>query len=401
MDSPSQILVINSGSSSIKTTVFEIAQHGLKRLQDGHFKLSGNHSSLTLSGNGKQEIISHADINDFRSALLCTLKSLQSLSFPLLRAVGHRIVHGGPKHTATVQITAATLKELEEISYLAPLHNPACLEGVRCAMEYFPEEPPHIAVFDTAFHSRMPPQASTYAIPSTVASKYAIKRYGFHGISHEFVWNAYEKMQQGGASSHKVITLHLGSGCSATAICAGRSIDTSMGLTPAEGLVMGTRCGDIDPGLIPFLATHAKLPIDEIEKMLNFQSGLLGVSSSSSDMQTLLANAHTSEAASFAVDLFVYRAIKYLGAYTAILEGIDAILFSGGIGENSFLIREKIIAGMGWLGIQLDAGRNQTAIGLQPAQIVPIHTNGSTAGVYVVGTDENQIIAEESLRLTK
>lgn len=400
------VLVINSGSSSLKASLFQIITNKkLERAADINIQWEKSLSTLAISAvNGIKTISKKKGINQ-KSAFEAVLQAfidMKCLNFlpSSLNAIGHRVVHGGGKYISSTLLSPRALRDLEKISYLAPLHNPFCIDAIKRCLSHFPHLP-QVAVFDTAFHAHLPEYASTYAIPKDISKKFAIKRYGFHGIAHECVWNTYVKNTHPSSRKSKAIVLHLGSGCSMSAIDKGRSVDTSMGLTPIEGLMMSTRSGDLDPGLIAFLCMHAKKPIDQVMDILNSHSGLLGVSGISSDMKTLLEKEQASDFAALAISIFVYRILKYLGAYIAVLGGVDAILFSGGIGENSANIREKILEKMLWFGIRLDKTKNRKTIGLLPGQMENIHRQDSTVQIYAVGVDENHFIAQETLKITR
>lgn len=362
------ILVVNSGSSTLKLSLFteECVPIWTRQLQ----------------------LSSQMKVQEALSSIF------DKETFPPIIGIGHRFVHGGDRFIASTLLDEARIKELEALRDLAPLHNPACLAGIVGCREYFGERIPEVAVFDTAFHSTLPKEARLYAIPQ----KLGIRRFGFHGISHAFLWDSYSAHV---AKRGTIITLHLGNGCSMTAIKDGRSIDTSMGFTPAEGLVMATRAGDIDAAVIPYLAEKEKKSAADILDLLNFHSGLLGLSETSSQMQLLLEKYESNEACTLAIDLFCYRAKKYLGAYLAVLEGADSFLFSGGIGENSPFIRKKIIEGMLWAGCTLDEQANNNAINLTSGQLRKISTPDSKISLYVIATDENHFIAKEVAKLIK
>lgn len=347
------ILAINCGSSSIKITLFD----DLKPVKS----IQGQPGEL------KQLLQDH-----FADAL------------PRLKAIGHRFVHGGDQFYRTTILTPEVIHALEKLNELAPLHNPFCLEGIRIAQKWAPDVW-QAAVFDTAFHHDMPKVASSYAI----SEKWGIRRYGFHGIAHQALWNSYQKQV---SQTGRVITLQLGNGCSATAICDGKSLDTSMGFTPAEGLVMGTRAGDIDSALMPYLCQKLKLSPQEVLRIYNNESGLLGISNVSSHMEELLKSADPHAQA--AIELFNYRIVKYIGSYIAVLGGLDALIFSGGIGENAVSIRENIIKGLSGLGLKLDSKRNDQAVGLSIGSLQSIHASDSTSTIYVGAVDENHEIAK-------
>lgn len=395
-----QILVVNSGSSSIKLSLFEENGKEPTRILDAHFKNIGDsHPELEIIRHGKKRLYTHTKAISIKIGLQ-TIFAVMTKEYGFepdtLIAIGHRFVHGGDMYRSSACITPQVLSELKKLSDLAPLHNDAAIEGIQSCLEYFPEAVIQVAVFDTAFYSSMPKVASNYAIAKDIALKYAIKRYGFHGISHAFLWNCYRKQEKG----TKIITLHLGNGCSITAIKDGFPMDTSMGFTPAEGLVMATRAGDIDAAVIPFLCTHEKKTPTEIMNLLNNQSGLLGLSMISSRMDMLLSMVHTNSDIAAAIDMFCYRISKYLGAYMTVLRGAEAFIFSGGIGENSPEIRTRIISSFAWFGITLDEQKNKEAVSLALGESKKISSKDSTVEVYVITTDENQFIANETQALT-
>ncbi len=286
---------------------------------------------------------------------------------------------------------------------MAPLHNPACLAGIRGANATLGDRVPMVAVFDTAFHQTMPAVAKTYALPHEMASRHGIHRYGFHGIAHASLADGYAKFKGNAPSDIRIITLQLGNGCSVTAIAGGKSVETSMGFTPLEGLVMGTRSGDVDPSVVSYLSEKEKVEPSEVELWLNEKSGLLGISGRTNDMRELLlaASQEHDEQAQLAINLFCYRAKKYIGAYLAILGGAEAIIFGGGIGEASSAIRARICEGMGWCGLQLDEGKNNAAVGLQPGHVAIISKGNSSLNAYVVAADEETWIARETVRCLK
>ena len=289
-------------------------------------------------------------------------------------------------------------RELEDLIELAPLHNPHNLRGIAAARAVLGPGVPQVAVFDTAFHHTLPETAYLYAIPYSLYRRYRVRRYGFHGTSHRYIAYRYRQLTRRSHEETKIITLHLGNGCSACAIDGGKSIDTSMGFTPLEGLMMGTRSGDLDPAILDFIASKEGLSLSEVDSLLNKQSGLLGVSGLTADMRELLAEAaeHDDRRARLAVDLFCYRVKKYLGAYLAAMNGADAIVFSGGIGENSSAIRERICDGLGWLGLEIDAAKNSA---LAPGGEGRIERDGSRVELWVIPTDEELLIARDTWRV--
>lgn len=374
-------LIINAGSSSLKVSCFDSKLHKLHEAQLSN--MLSEQPQLNLDG-----------VKSCLSGSFTVSNGLKYI-FEKIEAftpsvIAHRIVHGGPHYFRKTEINDNVINELKDLYRLAPLHNPACVEGIESAKSAFPALP-QFAIFDTAFHHTLTPTAYTYGIPYDLTKKYNIRRYGFHGIAHAYLWKTYNRITQN--SNGSIITLHLGNGCSAAAIKAGRSLDTSMGFTPLEGLLMSSRCGDIDPSIIQYLTHETNQSIDEVTNLLYKKSGLLGVSEESSDMKALLES--KSPQAQLAIDIFCYRILKYIGAYQNILQGCDAILFSGGIGENAASIREKIIAGLEWQGVALDKRANEKAKGLSTGAVELISSSTSKLAVYVIGVDENYAIAEE------
>lgn len=401
------ILVVNSGSSSLKLSLFESNQNGLELTATALAEeLTSPNAHLkfdTPSGKGsfKRDLGSFAGLNRLEKLLQLLAHENSHFNPFELMAVGHRVVHGG-ESTHSIQIDQAVLKQLEQLTPLAPLHNPAAIEGIKNALAITKPGTPHIAVFDTAFHRTLPPKARFYGIPLSLTEKHHIERYGFHGIAHKALWDLYqEKIAPKKQPPRKIITVHLGNGCSMTAISEGISLETSMGYTPAEGLLMGTRAGNIDVGAVEALCTLENCSIQETLSLLNKQSGLLGVSGISSDLRCLLQEAESKPAAELALDIFCHRIRLYLGAYLAVLEGVDAIIFSGGIGENSKWVRQKVLSGMQWCGIHLDDTRNHMTYQLLAGEIRPLHQEGAPIHIYAIGADENRAIAQEVLCLLK
>jgi acetate kinase len=312
-----------------------------------------------------------------------------------IEAVCHRVVHGGERFTAACRIDVQVEQALEQLSELAPLHNPPALAWIRAARELLPQTP-QVAVFDTAFFATLPPVARAYALPATLVQRHRLRRYGFHGLAHRYLWQRWERLRPPGAGG-RVITLQLGSGCSAAAIRDGSPLDTSMGLSPLEGLVMATRSGDVDPGLLLYLQRQQGWDAAELERCLSQRSGLLGVSGESADARVLLL-ASAGAAAALALDLFCYRARKYIGAYLAVLGGADAILFGGGIGEHLPVLRARILQGFEWAGVVLDAARNETAVADEETRIAAAH---SRVDVRVVPVDESAILVNEARAVLK
>jgi acetate kinase len=326
------------------------------------------------------------------------IDSIQSLSN--IHAVGHRVVHGAEKFTMSVMITDEVIEGIEDCIELAPLHNPANLKGIYAARELLGPGIPQVAVFDTAFHSTMPEVSYLYAIPYQLYRRHKIRRYGFHGTSHRYVAYRYRQLVGKTREETNVISLHLGNGCSACAIKHGDSIDTSMGMTPLEGLVMGTRCGDLDPSVLEFLSHKEGMSFNEIDTLLNKQSGLLGLSGLTNDMRELLdeEREHQDRRAKLAIDIFCHRGKKYIGAYLAEMGGTDAIIFTGGIGENSPVVRQRIGAGLEWLGVVIDDALNAQTFGGIEREISKLD---SRVKVFVIPTNEELLIARDTVRCIK
>jgi acetate kinase len=306
-------------------------------------------------------------------------------------------VHGGELFKESALIDEKVLKGIEACVDLAPLHNLINLRGISAARNIFGKDTPQVAVFDTAFHQSLPDFAHTYAIPQDLYRRYRIRRYGFHGTSYRYVAFRYRTLRGLVREQTNIIALHLGNGCSAAAIKHGFSVDTSMGMTPLEGLVMGTRSGDLDPAVVDFIARKVKLSASEVDQLLNTKSGLLGISGLSNDMRTLQKEMqeHGNPPASLAIEVFCYRARKYIGAYLAAMGGADAVVFTGGIGENSPDIRARICAGLGWAGLRIDSAKNQGAIGRESI----ISSAESKLLAYAIPTDEELLIARDTVRV--
>jgi acetate kinase len=307
-------------------------------------------------------------------------------------AVGHRIVHGGPSFTAPALIDDAVIDAIEALETLAPLHNRPSLAGIRACRATLGADVPMVAVFDTAFHAALPERAARYAIPWELAERHGIRRFGFHGISYAWASARAATLLGRAPDDLRLVALHLGSGCSAAAIRGGASVDTSMGLTPLEGLVMGTRSGDVDPAVLGVLARGEHVPLDEVERWLNEGSGLLGLAGGSADVRDLVAREASDPRARLALDVFCHRARKYLGAYLAVLEGADAVVFTGGVGEHQPEIRWRIAAGFGWCGLTLDPYRNAAHNATEGV----ISADDSAIRALVVAADEERMIAAET-----
>jgi acetate kinase len=397
-----KLLVINCGSSTVKFQVIEIDQKRPDRQQKlarGLVDRIGDKATCFFSASSGESYRDERTIHDHDEAVKRIIDWLASLHAPraagAVDAVGHRVVHGGDEFTAPVLIDEAVIAKIEALNDLAPLHNPAALSGIRAARKILGPAIPMVAAFDTSFHHTIPEPAAIYAIPYELSLKHRIRRYGFHGLAHQYSLLRYAELTGKSPQALNVITLHLGNGCSATAIRGGVSVDTSMGFTPLEGLVMGTRSGDLDPALVSYLARKESVDAFKIESWLNKRSGLLGLSGLSNDMRELTDAYDRNARARLAVDVFCYRARKYLGAYLAALGGAQAVIFSGGIGENAPLIREKICQGMEWCGLRLALSSNSSVSGRD----MRISAADSAIEVYVVHSDEEALIARETARL--
>ena len=407
------VLVLNCGSSSIKFQIVEtdidrIEADTDRRLAHGVIERVGGHALITLQAEGGAKTIEDGPIRDHRAAVERVLRWIVSPSAPIpgirglaqLHAVGHRVVHGGERFRRSVRIDPAVIDGIEECIELAPLHNPANLRGIRAAADLLGEAVPQVAVFDTAFHSEMPETSFLYGIPYSLYRRHRIRRYGFHGTSHRYVAYRYRLLNGLERDRVNLITLHLGQGCSACAIRGGVSVDTSMGFTPVEGLLMGTRSGDLDPSILEYLSHKEGLGLHEIENLLNKQSGLLGVSGLTGDMRDLLAEEaeNGDRRAHLAIEMFCLRVRKYIGAYHAAHGGADAVVFTGGIGENAAPIRERIADGLETLGLRLDRERNRA---LAPGGTGRVSADGSRPAAWVIPTNEELLIARDTVRVVK
>ena len=360
------VLTVNAGSSSLRLAAFAC---------------DGRLAHLAAQRYEMRDDAGPKRVNDF----------LQRHAVPPVTWVAHRVVHGGTKLVAPCVIDAAVEAEIERLGALAPLHNPRALEWIRACRALFGADTAQVAVFDTAFYAALPEVAATYALPRALCTRHGIRRYGFHGLAHEAMWRRWCELRPPTRQGGCVITVQLGSGCSITAIRDGRAVDTSMGFSPLEGLVMATRPGDVDPGALTFLARAEALSPEQLERMLNEEAGLLGLSGMSGDMRTLLGT--DDKDAQLAVDVYCYRVRKYIGAYLAVLGSVEAILFGGGVGEHAPLVRAKILAGLEGLGIALDPAANDTAVGSE----MRISHHGSEAEVWVIPVDEAIILAQAAV----
>jgi acetate kinase len=404
------ILVLNAGSATLKFQVVvtdsdRIAQDGDQKLVRGQIERIGGESVITLRGADGSVRKRTAALRDLRSAvdwLVGYVTSAESgtglTSRADLHAVGHRVVHGAERFRSSVLIDDAVLHGIEDTIELAPLHNPHNLRGIEAVRAALGSGIRQVAVFDTAFHHTLPEHAFLYAIPYPLYRRHQVRRYGFHGTSHRSIAYRFRKLTGRSREAVNIVTLHLGNGCSACAIKGGESIDTSMGFTPLEGLVMGTRAGDLDAALLDYIAAKEGLSLPQVEALLNNQSGLLGLSGLTNDMRDLLAEAHehNDRRARLAIEIFCYRARKYIGAYLAAMGGADAVVFAGGVGENSAEIRARICDGLAWAGLELDVGANTALVGGQEGCF---STPGSRLEAWVVPTDEELLIARDTYRV--
>ncbi|MFZ5524257.1 MAG: acetate/propionate family kinase [Pseudomonadota bacterium] len=363
------ILAVNTGSSSVRLALYADNASALRLLAEHRYagETQPEHALREFIGNKRVE------------------------------AVAHRIVHGGTKLVSPCVIDADVEVEIGRLAALAPLHNPRALVWVRACRALFGNGTAQVAVFDTGFYATLPEVARNYALPQQLVQRFGLRRYGFHGIAHQAMWRHWLHLRPKVASpgitkGGCVISLQLGAGCSITAVADGVPQDTSMGFSPLEGLVMATRSGDIDPGVLLYLLREGRMTVDELDHLLNHESGLCGLSGEN-DMRKLLVS--KDPAAQLAIDLYCYRARKYIGAYLAVLGGVDAILFGGGVGEHAPEIRERILAGMEWAGIILDRERNRAAVGAEAC----ISRDGSPVAVWSIPVDESQLMAEEAAAL--
>ncbi len=376
-----KVLVLNCGSSSIKYELRD-SEAGTVLVQDEISRI-GEQGGVADYGRAFELIL--AALVAPEGGLLADLSEVE--------AVGHRVVHGGMHFTGPALLTGDAIRKIEECAPLAPLHNPPALLGIREALRALPHVP-QVAVFDTAYHSTIPAKAHVYALPYAYYERHGVRRYGFHGISVQSVTRSADAMLGGRLPELKVIVAHLGNGASITAVDRGRAVDTSMGLTPLEGLVMGTRPGDVDPGVLLYLTREMGLTAEELDHALNKESGVLGVSGVSNDMREVLAAAAAADdRCRLALDIYCYRLRKYVGAYAAAMGGLDVLVFTAGVGENSADIRAAACEGLGFLGIDLDQAANAKARGVA----ADISAAGSRVKVLVVPTDEERVIADETV----
>ncbi|AJS58082.1 acetate/propionate family kinase [Paenibacillus sp. IHBB 10380] len=395
-----KILVINAGSSSLKYQLYDMTDESV--LAKGLVERIGMDSSImTHKPTGGQEVTEVKEILEHTTAIRKVLSMLTHpehgviKSVDEIQAVGHRVVHGGESFKASALVDSNAKSEIRRLIDLAPLHNPAAMMGITASETNMPGTP-MVVVFDTAFHQGMPEKAYLYAIPKVLYNKYKVRRYGFHGTSHEYVSKAAAEHLGQPIEDLKIITCHIGNGGSVTAVLGGCSVDTSMGMTPLEGLMMGTRSGDLDPAVVPFVMNKEELTVNEVNSMLNKHSGLLAISGVSSDMREITDGMANGDAnCTLAFEMYEYRLRKYIGSYAAAMNGVDVIVFTAGVGENSIVVREKVCENLTYLGVEIDDALNAIRSG-EPRFI---STNNSKVKVLVVPTNEELIIARDTFRI--
>lgn len=395
------VLVLNAGSSSVKYQVFNADLEQV--LATGLVERIGMAGAiLTHNPSGREQVRLSGEILDHKMAIEYVVSILLSKNHGVIKdkseidAVGHRVVHGGEAFSGSVLISEEVMAEMRACIDYAPLHNPPNLKGINAAKSLLPGVP-QVGVFDTAFHQSMPNYAYLYGLPYTLYRRHGIRRYGFHGTSHRFVSERAARLMDKPIEDLRIITAHLGNGASITAIKDGKSVDTSMGFTPLEGLLMGTRCGDMDPAIILQIMSKEELTLNDANILLNKHSGLQGISGLSSDMREIEEEYESNERAKLAHDMFTYRLKKYIGSYSAVLSGIDAIVFTGGIGENSDLVRKNTLDGLSYLGIDLDSEKNM----VRSKEERDISTAKSNVRLYVIPTNEELVIALDTKRIVE
>ncbi len=398
-----KILIINSGSSSIKFQLIDmqdetvLASGLVERIGESQGDADNIKCTFRPGTDNEYQVKMCQSISDHRQGMHTATELLTNKTAAVmadkseLTAVGHRVVHGGEAFHAPTIITDEVIKAIEDMVPLAPLHNPAGLDGIHVAQEFF-DTVPHVAIFDTAFYQTIPPHAHIYALPYEFYTEHRVRRYGFHGTSHKFITGEYAKLAQKPVSDCNLITIHLGNGCSMTAVENGKAIDTSMGVTPLEGLVMGTRSGDIDPAITAFLHRNNKMSVEDIDRVLNKESGLKGMCGMNDmrDIHSAIENGN--ERAKLALDVQTYKIKKYIGSYMAVLGRVDAIIFTAGIGENDDIVREKSLIGFEHFGAILDKESNKQ----RAKEPLKISTNDSQTDIWVIPTNEELAIARET-----
>ena len=395
-----KILILNCGSSSIK---YQLLDPEKEVMANGIVAKIGEPKSYIEYETKKGKIRNETPVKDHVDGLDILMRYLMHPAYGVIHeiseisAVGHRVVHGGEKFTKSTLITESVIEKIRECIPLAPLHNPHNLAGIEAAKKLFPNVP-QVAVFDTSFHQTLPEKAILYPIPYELYEKYSVRKYGFHGTSCQYVSQRAAEILGKSLSKLKIIVCHLGNGVTVDAIDRGASVDTSMGLTPVEGLMMGTRSGDVDPGVIYYLSKVANMTLDEIYDMLNTRSGLLGISGVSNDMREIIEQAEKgNRRCRLAMEMFAYRVSKYIGACAAVLDGVDVIVFTAGIGSNSPIIRSMICTSLGYLGGALDPAKNRSAVGIES----DISALGSKVTILAIPTNEEKLIAFDTAEIVK
>ena len=395
------VFVVNCGSSSLKYQLIDMTKESV--MAKGLIERIGMDGSVLKHTPGSEEAVEiNTEIPDHKVAIQLVIDALTNENHGVIKkmseinAVGHRVVHGGERFTDSMLINSDVIAGIEACCEIAPLHNPPNLHGIHACMELMPEVP-QVAVFDTAFHQTMPKTAFLYGLPYEMYVKYGLRRYGFHGTSHRYVAQKAAEMMGEHMSDLRIITCHLGNGASLTAIKYGKSVDTSMGYTPLEGLIMGTRSGEIDPAIIPFLMEKENMDAQQIDNFLNRRSGILGISGVSSDFRDLEQAANNGdERSQLAIDIFAYKVRKYIGGYVAAMGGVDAIVFTAGLGENSPFMREKICNGLEFLGTRIDPELNKIR-----GKAREISVKRARTKIFVVPTNEELVIARDTKRICK
>ena len=399
-----KVLVINAGSSSLKYQLIDVEKKTViaKGLIDRIGIKDSNIIYKPSMGKKGFEIV--RDVKDHVEAIRIVIDAMLDpengviKSMDEIDAVGHRVVHGGEKFTEPVIIDENVMNVIESITDLAPLHNPANMMGIRACREIMPNVP-MVGVFDTAFHQTMPAEAYIYALPYEAYTDHMVRRYGFHGTSHNYVSQVAIELLGKPVEDTKIVTCHIGNGSSIAAVKGGKCIDTTMGLTPLEGLPMGTRCGDIDPAIVMYLMKKLNMSASEIDTYLNKKSGVLGISGVSSDMRDIVAASREgNERAELAIATLCYKIKKFIGAYAAAMDGIDAIVFTAGVGENAYYVRERVLKGLGYLGVELNSELNEHC---PRGENVEITTRNSRVKAFVIPTDEEMMIAKQTAELVK
>lgn len=402
------ILVLNCGSSTVKFQVIQtdlelISKNAERCLASGNLEKIGSEQALvTMKATGHEPTKAVQPLADHREAIDVILKWIVSPQAQIegvaqlsdIDAVGHRVVHGGEDFAESVLVNDAVLEKIRECAVLAPLHNPANLKGIEACRDLLGAQVPQVVVFDTAFHSTLPPEVYIYGIPYEIYTKYKVRRYGFHGTSHRYIAGRFAELKGIKPEQVNIVCLHLGNGCSACAIKNGKSIDTSMGFTPLEGLLMGTRCGDVDASVVPFLCDKAGMTVKEVDTLMNKQSGLQGLAGMS-DMRDLeAAEASGDKQAAMAMKKFCLRVKKYVGSYIAEMGGCDAVVFTGGVGQNSDIVRRRVCEDLEYMGLEFDDEKN---VNLSRGSAGRVSKDGSKIEVWALPTNEELMIARDTV----